>query len=212
MHLQKSIVRSVTFLVLYSLVTVFIGTGTSLSVKAQDPSASQPVNGVLTLKGSVTLNGIDAVDSTVVFSDSRLETKEDSSASVKIPGIGIVDIGCSSVVKVSYGRNQVEVTVISGYARLVANKGVEGTLMWSGGKPRRTDPSMTTSTVDSGVPNVCAPAAARNGGLWGLGTAGTALLLGGGGAVAVAIIIATHGPPCDRLPSQAVSNVRPCNQ
>ena len=209
MYFYKRIVRPVTLLVLYSLVTAFIGTGTSLSVKSQTPSASQPINAVLTVKGSVTVNGIDGVDGTIVFSDSRIESKEDSSASINIAGMANVEIGCNSVVKISYGQNLVEVTVISGYARLVANKGVKGTFMWSGGKPRLTDPSMTTSAVDSGVPNVCGPVGkavdpvsgqiGRNG-LW-------ALLFGGARAAVVAIILATK---CDELPSQAVSNVRPC--
>ena len=213
MYLYNRIAKPVTFLVLYSLVTVFIGTGTSLSVRSQTPSASQPVNGILSVHGKVTLNGIDAVDGTIVFSDSRIETKEDSSANVNLPGMANVDIGCSSVVKISFGQNLVEVTVISGYARLLANKGVKGTLTWSGGKPRRTDPSMTTSAVDSGIPNVCGPIGKKgNGGLWGLGTLGTALLFGGAAAVVAAIIIAREGPPCDQIPLPAISNVRPCNQ
>ena len=208
MFFYKRIVRPITLLVLFSLVTAVIGTGTSLSVKSQTPSASQPINAVLTVKGSVTVNGIDGVDGTIVFSDSRIESKEDSSASINIPGMANVDIGCSSVVKISYGQNLVEVTVISGYARLLANKGVKGMLMWSGGKPRLTDPSMTTSAVDSGVPNICGPVGKSavpvgNNGLW-------ALLFGGAGAAVVAIILA-RGPKCDELPSQAVSNVRPCN-
>ncbi len=116
--------------------------------------------------------------------------------------------------KVSYGPNLIEVTVISGYARLQANKGVKGTLMWSGGKPRRTDPSLTKSSVDSGVPNVCgpigaAPAVAGTAGLLGIGTAGTALLFGGAGVIIVAILVASGGTPC---PPLTISNVQPCVQ
>lgn len=212
MYLYHRTRKSVTLLVLYSLVTVFVGTGTSLRVKSQTPSASEPINGVLSVKGSVTVNGVDAVDGTVVFSDSRIETKDNSSASLNLPRMATVEIGCNAAVKISYGVNSVEVTVISGYARLVANQGVKGTLMWAGGKPRRTDPSISTSAVDSGVPNVCGPKGTEPvTGRGGLGTLGTLLLLGGGGAVLVAIIVATRGPRCDELPSQAISNVRPCN-
>ena len=218
MYQHNTVVRSVTLFVIYSLIAVFVGVGTPLSVQSQVPSAAQPVNGILEAKGSVTVNGIDAVSGATVFSDSRIETKANSSASVNFPGRAIVDVGCSSAIKISFDSYSVDVTVFSGYARLTGYQGTKGTLMWSGGKPSKTDSSMTSSSVDSGVPNVCGPvgtspipAAGSNGGLWGLGSLGTALLFGGVGLGIVAIALIRRDPRCDQLPP-AVSNIRPCRQ
>lgn len=213
MNHHKASTRTVTFFLIYSLVVVFTGLGTPVSVRSQVPSAAQPGNGIIDVKGSVTINGIDAVDGAVVFSDSRIEAGANSSAAISFPGKALVDLGCNSVIRVSFGSNTVDVTVISGYARLTTYRGTTGTLMWSGGKPQKTDPTASNSSVDSGVDNVCGPIGEvpGPGGLWGLGSLGTALLLGGVGAGIIAIAVAAKGPRCDQLPSQAVSNVRPCN-
>ena len=228
----KNMSKSITIALIYCLISLYIFSGVPGGVVFAQTSASQTTTGVLEISGSkyVLLNENKTPRGTTVLTGAKIETQNNNGAMVNFDRLGRLEIGCRSSVRLTYSQDQIEATVLSGYARLVTNQGVSGTLITPDNQTLKTDPSLPTSTVETATANACGPlvfptgaaaagaagaataGVATTGGLFGLGAVSTALIFIGAPVAGVAIALAArNGPPCDRLPIQAVSNVRACN-
>lgn len=202
--------------------------GTTVLAQTPNPKVA---TGLLNIFGTrdVLLNGNKVSDGATVLSGGEIQVQDSGSAAVTLDRLGRLDVGCRSAVRLTFTMGQIEVTVLSGYARLVTNQGVTGTLIAPDGQAFKTDPALATSAVATTTPNPCGPlgiptvgGAAGAGvagagtagatGLFGLGALATAALIGGGVVAAAAIAYAvTGGTECNNLTAQTVSNVTPCN-
>lgn len=211
--------RLVTAAIIYCLLSVCIlNTVPGGSVLAQTP-ASQTSSQILEITGGnyILLNNNRVPEGTTVPTGAQIQTEGAKRALIRFERLGSLEIGCRSSLTLAYTNDQVEVTVLSGYAQLTTNQGVSGTIILPGGRTVKTDSSLPTSTVETLDKNPCAavpPGAvatgggAAAGGLFGLGTL-TTILLGGAVGLTVAgfIIAGETDPVCG--PPQAVSPVFP---
>jgi len=220
---QKTL-KSVAFALICCLANLFVFSSMPGATVLAQTSNSQMVTGVLDISGTrdVLLNGNKVSDGATVLSGSEIKVQDTSSAAVTFDRLGKLAVGCRSTVRLTFTMSQIEVTVLSGYARLVTNQGVTGALINPDGQVFKTDSALATSAVATTAPNPCgqcciptvggAAGAGTAGatGLFGLGALATAALIGGGVVAAAAIAYAVR-TRCNDLPAQAVSNVRPCN-
>lgn len=221
---HQNLFRSMTVGLIYCLVSFYIFSATPGSIVSAQTPASQMVTGILDISGAkfVLLNGNKTPKGTTVLSGAQLETENANGAMVTFDRLGRIEVGCRSSVKLNFTAERVEVTVLSGFARLVTNQGIMGTLITPDAMELKTDASLPTSTVETSTQNPCGPlvfaavpaagaaaGVATTGGLFGLGWVATAILAIAAPVTAAAIVVAAAGgSSCD---PQAVSNVIPCS-
>ncbi|HEX8119562.1 MAG TPA: hypothetical protein VF521_19970 [Pyrinomonadaceae bacterium] len=186
--------------------------------------------GRLTTRGNnpVTVNGNSAKSGETIFSGQSIQTPAGVGATVNVPGVGRVDIAPNSNVTVTFENGKVNVALNSGCAILTANRGNAGSVE-SGGSTQSTEGAqggtidVCSSTTPGGAPVVgqgaaaaagagaaggtaaaATTAAAAEGGLFGLGTAGTVGFITAAGVITTAVIVA----PCRRGPNPSPGTPR----
>ena len=223
---QKTL-KSVAFALICCLANLFVFSSMPGATVLAQTSNSQMVTGVLDISGTrdVLLNGNKVSDGATVLSGSEIKVQDTSSAAVTFDRLGKLAVGCRSTVRLTFTMSQIEVTVLSGYARLVTNQGVTGALINPDGQVFKTDSALATSAVATTAPNPCGQlgiatvggAAGAGGagagtagatGLFGLGAVATAALIGG--VVVAAAVIAYEVRKKPKCKDLRVSEVRPC--
>jgi hypothetical protein len=206
------IVRVVAFAVAFSVLQVYGASAALLSeaVPGNTQQQTQQPSAMLTTRGnqSVTVNGASAKTGETIFSGQQIQTPKGVGATIQIPGIGRVDLAPDTTVSITFVKGQLTVDVISGCAIVTTERGVTGTVT-AQGTTQRIDPAAggivdlctgktgspivgqgaaASQGAGSGPLSAGAAAAGGKGGLFGLGPAATALLLGGAGAGTVTAI------------------------
>lgn len=197
MNTNTNSIRFACCLILFCICTGLIMPTGIVSAQDQADAGLLRVSG----PGSVEVNGNPATDGTVILTDSLIQTKNGSEASVVFSRLGRVEIGCDSTSKISFTGDNVVVSVTNGYASLTTMPGISGALLAPGGDALRTNPT-TGSTVRTAAQNPCrkTPVAAK-GGLFGLGALGTLLLIGSGAAT-TALVLGLGGDDEDSVVSR----------
>lgn len=201
MERSHRIIRVVAFAVAFSVLHVYGATAAFLnkSKPGNTQQQTQQLSGMLTTRSNqpVTVNGASARTGETIFSGQQIQTPKGVGATIQIPRIGRVDLAPETTVSIMFVQVQLTVDVISGCATVTTERGITGTVT-AKGTTRRID-AATGGTVDlcpgKRVSPIVGPlgasAAGGSGGLFGLGPAATALLLGGAGAGAITAIAVT---------------------
>jgi hypothetical protein len=151
------------------------------------------VQGRLTTKGNnpVTVNGNSARSGETIFSGQSIQTPDGVGATVKLPGLGRVEMAPNTSITLSFESGKINVTLVYGCVILTADKGTTGTLA-QGNSTRQTDPATggTIDTCDSKLAGATVPATA--GGISTVGKVGLFVAAAAATATAIALI------PCRR--------------
>ena len=176
--------RFISFVVLYSLMTVF-------AFGAGAVTAPPATSGILEFSGSgsVLVNGNVAKDGATVLPDARIQTQNGAEATVNFASYGRLHVGCDSSVTTGSRTGTLEAKVGEGFAQLTTNKGVSGTLVMPDGQVLNTDPA-TVSSIHTLNGNPCAADPSTppqtSGSSHGLNGVLAAVIIGG--AIAVAFL------------------------
>lgn len=121
-------------------------------IAASPATSSKGVAMLLTRSNqAISVNGIKATSGMTVFSGAQLLTPEKVGATVRIEGLGQLDLSPETNALLSFDNNQVNVNLVDGYAALTTNKNVEGVITTAEGVVARTDAAKgSTATAQSG--------------------------------------------------------------
>lgn len=202
---SKRITAAVAFFLVFATSQVYVG------ARLAEPGASAATNpqqssGILATQGNkqITVNGASAISGATIMSGASVETPAGVGATVRLGGLGWLDISPSTVLSLTFDRGRVNVVLSQGCVVLHTKKGTAGQVEMAGVVIGKTDPmkddSVTVCSERGAVPPPntgagavnTAGASASGGGM----TTATKVLIGtavAGGALAAAIIV-----PCRR--------------
>jgi hypothetical protein len=190
---SKRITTIVALLVVLSISQVLVTPGfaaPSSGVLAL-PVAVQDISGVLATSGNkpIKVNDQSALTGATILSGATIETPDQVTATVAIPGKGTVEVQANTKFTVTFDATSIKINLIHGCLVLITMKGVSGEI----------DNAQGVLGITNGVnegrletcPNKATPvaAAAGAGGLLGIGTAATIAIVGGGIAAVAAIAL-----------------------
>lgn len=213
MNKKFSKTLKIIFFSLVALATVYAIEKTPVTKKdVKDLNPSQILSGILKISGpeEVAVNGNKAPDGTTILSNSNIKTPASTEAQVILNKLGSVEIGCGSTAVVTFTENQIQVNMVNGYARLVTNQGINGTLTLTNNEILRTTTSLPTSFVESanvkpGCSAVGAVIIARPEGVSLGSTLGLAGAVIGGATFVSALVSAGGGPPLTAIVTPQVT-------
>lgn len=191
---NKRGIRATTFVLVVAVMQAYVGVG--LAARTSSITASsrvQDLTGILTTQGNkpITVNGASAVTGATILSGATVETPNQETANINIPGHGSLEISANTKFTLTFDQNGIKVTVIQGCLVLFTRKGTSGEVDNAQGVVGKSD-SANDGRVEVCPTRTPAGAAAGGGGLFGLGTAATVAIIGGGVGVAVAIALGTR--------------------
>lgn len=177
-------------------ILIFAVTQVYLGIAFAAPAASgsriatpQALSGVLTTQGNqpVAVNGANATTGATILNGAVIETPDGVTATINIPGHGIITLAASSRVTISLDQNgNVRVSLAQGCAVVHTQKGTTGEIDNAQGMIGKTNPAKD-DLVDA-CPTKVAGAAATAGGLsTGAKVAIAAAAVGGGVGLAFAL-------------------------
>jgi hypothetical protein len=191
---NKRGIRATTFVLVVAVMQAYVGVG--LAARTSSITASkarvQNLSGILTTQGNrpITVNGASAVTGATILSGATIETPDQETANINIPGHGSLEIQANTKFTLTFDQNGIKVNVIQGCLVLFTKKGTSGEVDNAQGVVGKSD-SANDGRIEV-CPTRAAAAAAGGGGLFGLGTAATVAIIGGGVGIAVAIALGTR--------------------
>lgn len=162
----------------------------------------------LTTRGNqpITVNGASAASGATILTGATIETPDQVGATIDLGPLGTLDLAPNTQVTLDFDQNGVKVTLKRGCAVLKSKNGEITTDQGSAGKTDNNKKKLSACYVPGSAPQIdsaavgaaaagagAAAAAGGAGGLFGLGTAATIAIIGGGGAIAVLAIVGTRG-------------------
>ena len=171
-----------------------------LQISVQVGLAAQQTVGRLTTHNNqpITVNGLSANTGASILSGATIETGADQSATVSVGPLGSVEIAPNTKLILTFDQGNLKALIINGCVTLKANKKTIGEIATEKGSVGTTNPA------DGGVLKTCFPETAAApppsvptvgaGGLFGLGTAATVVILSSIGAVALTPLIFQSKP------------------
>jgi len=153
----------------------------------------QQVTGVLTTHDNkpILVNGAGTATGATILNGALVETPDGVSASINIPGHGVVEIAPSTKLTFEIdAAGNILVKVMQGCATLRSLKGTKGELDNPQGVVGRTDGSKNDSVGQCPGVKTVGAATGGGGGLFGLGTGGTIAIIGAGIGTATALALA----------------------
>jgi hypothetical protein len=172
---------------------VGIGLAARTSVVNVSPAAPQEISGILTTAGNkpITVNGAAASTGATILTGVTIETPDQATASVNIPGHGIVDIAANTKFTIEFSPTGIKINLIQGCLVLHTMKGTSGEVDNAQGVIGKIDPA-NDGKVDTCSKKV--PGAAAGGG--GLSTGGKVAIAAaiGGGVTALAFGLRGSNP------------------
>jgi hypothetical protein len=209
----RKVITAVSLFLIFSITQVYVlANATKPSVLGNTVSMSTATSGILFGQlliergGLVTLNGATVPAGTTIFSGAQLQTPLATSATVKIDGLGRLDVLPDTYLTLTFDKSTVNVVIAKGHAFLLTNEGVKGSVMTPDGKAEIS----STSSVEADPSG--APAGKGKGGGWTIGSLSHA----GSIAVVVAVVAGVTSAilfiPCYRRanPSPAVPGGGEC--
>jgi hypothetical protein len=168
--------------------------GVSFAARASvgaKPSAPQDISGILTTGDNkpITVNGSSAVTGATILNGATIETPDQVSATIRIPGHGSIEITPNTKFTLEIGPNgNLKVNLMQGCLTLYTMKGTSGEVDNAQGVIGKIDP------VNDGKVDTCSTkvaGAAAGGG--GLGTKGAVLIAAGIGGGVTALYFGLRG-------------------
>jgi len=202
---SKRFTAAVAFSLVFATSQVYVG------ARLAEPGASvvtnpQQSSGILSTQGNnpITVNGASAIGGATIMSGATVATPAGVGATVRLGGLGWLDISPSTTFSLTFDRGRVKVVLSKGCVVLHTKKGTAGEVDFNNVVVGKTDPMKDDSVAvcaergavpppntGAGAVNT-AGASASGGGM----TTATKVLIGtavAGGVVAAAIIV-----PCRR--------------
>jgi hypothetical protein len=108
----------------------------------------EPV-GKLAIRGnvSVLVNGKSASSGATIFSGTRLQTPDNAGATVQLEPVGKLNVAPQTNLTLTFGEDNINVTLVTGCVILITNKGISGSAKISRETVKRTDPSRSSFIV-----------------------------------------------------------------
>ena len=197
------------------------------------PEAAHPLlTGQLATTGGreVTVNGNRAVTGDTILPGAQIQTPAGVGATVYLPLLGQVEIAPQSNLALPFSAERISANLVSGCLTLRVNKGIAGEVTTPAGVTERAAaegavPLEVCASANGAAEAVSGGAAYQGGGqgnqgnsdrggLWGMGTRNTVIVLGTTALITGAVIYGvTRRPPCvprGPNPSPGVPRGRPC--
>lgn len=190
---QRDITATALFLIV-AVMQTFVGVSFARSPNAAAPAAVQQVSAVLTTNQNkpISVNGAEAITGATIVSGSLIETPEQVSATINIPGDVTLEIAPDTRLLVTFDQNgNPRVDLREGCVTLHTKKGTNGQINTSQGVAGKTDPAKDDVLRVCFPRGAAAPIVDAGGGVAGTaggvvaGTAGGGGVLGGGAMTAI---------------------------
>jgi hypothetical protein len=204
---QKRITSAIALFLVFSITQVYVGVsfaGPQPTAAANENSlpAPQQTTGILSTQGNkpITVNGATAASGATLVSGASIETPVAVGATANLRNLGSLQIDPNAKLTLEFQNGSVKVMLLQGCVTLHTRKGVSGEIDTSQGVAGKTDPAK------DGLLKVCtpgsdrAPAVRTTGGLFGLGTAATIAIIGGGATAVILPIIIGGGNSSPQSP------------
>ena len=195
---QKSTTTAIALLLVFSTFQLYVGTAFA-GTPGQQPMGSLTTQG----NNPITVNGASAVSGATILTGANIETPAGVGATVNLGPLGSLQIDPNTKLALDFQNGSVRVMLLQGCVVLNTKQGTTGEVDTSKGVAGKRD-----ATADAEI-STCAPgsvatapaaAGGGRGGLFGLGTAATVAILGGGGAVIAALIAGRGDNPSPATP------------
>jgi hypothetical protein len=152
--------RAVRKLVAFAMISAMMGFYPLMSVSTLAQTA-QIGAGDMSIKGSVTVNGIAAISGATVFNESKIRTSRNSHASISLGKLGRILLGPESEMTLRISNNQIGGNLIAGRTVIKANAGVAISVETTEGLATSDGKQASALTVDVACGNTRV-AATRN--------------------------------------------------
>lgn len=191
---HKSRITATTLFVIVAVMQTYVG----VSFAARTPgitalsTEAQGINAILSTAGNkpITVNGASAVTGATILSGATIETPDQVTATINIPGHGSVQIAPNTKFTLEFDQNgNIKVNLIQGCLVLLTKKGTSGEVDNAQGVIGKINPA-NDGRVDV-CPTKVAGAAAGGGG--GLSGPAIVAIVGGATLGAVGIGLALRG-------------------
>ncbi len=181
----KKLLQTITF-----LLVVCLANGSVFAVLPAENSPAAAVkgktlpSGILNTFGeqSVLVNGYAAFDGMTILSGTNIKTGKNSGATINLRQIGSVELCSETSAKLVFTADQVDLQLLSGKAKMITLKNINGVMTGLDGKVFKTDSTLETSIIgdcETTVVEVPSPVSGGSTGLFGMGMWGTAAAFGG---------------------------------
>jgi hypothetical protein len=175
-----------TLVLIAAVMQAYVGIGLAArtTVATVAPAAPQELSGILTTGGNkpITVNGAAAGTGATILNGVTVETPDQVTASINIPGHGIVDISANTKFTMEFSATGIKIMLIQGCLVLHTVKGTSGEVDNAQGVIGKADPA-NDGKIDTCAKKV--PGAAAAGGLsTGAKVGIAAAAIGGGTALA----------------------------
>lgn len=190
-------ITAITLLLIAAVMQTYVG----VSIAARTPgitplsTEAQGITAILTTAGNrpITVNGASVVTGATILSGATIETPDQVTATIDIPGHGSLQIAPNTKFILDFDQNgNIKVNIVQGCLVLLTKKGTSGQIDNAQGVVGKLD-SANDGKLDVCPTKVAGVAAAGGGGgLFGLGTAATVAILAGGGAAAAAVALGSR--------------------
>ena len=219
--------KTIALLVAFSLMQFYVvfalaAPGLMNETSGLLPVAPQAIKGRLATRGNqpVSVNGNNQTSGATILSGSTIETGDGVGATINLGSLGSIDIAPNSKVTVEFSNGQIKVMILQGCAIVRNKQGTSAQIYTEKGLATSNDSTQKQASVldvcfPSGAPAaiVNQGAAANAGSGAGAGAAGTggglspgeltAILLGGGAAIAVPVALHRGRNPSPGTPRGA---------
>lgn len=195
---QNRVLTLATLFVIVAVMQTYMGV--SFAARASAITALVPavqgVSGILTTAGNkpITVNGASAGSGTTILSGATVETPDQVTASINVPGHGLIQIAANTRFTLEIdGTGNLKVNLLQGCVTLHTMKGTLGEVDNAQGTIGKTDVSKNDVVETCRGVKTAGAAAAGAGGLFGLGTAATVAIIAGGAGAGIGIALANRG-------------------
>lgn len=202
---SKHIGRVVTWLLVVVTSQVLVGAGIAAPNSRELASSPvvQDISGVLATSANkpIMVNGQSAITGATIVSGATVETPDQLKATIAIPGHGSVEAEANTRFTVTFDQTGIKINLIQGCLVLVTMKGTTGEIDNAQGVAGRSDGlndgrlAVCPTRIAGAGPGAGAAAAGGAGGLFGLGTAATVVIVGGGLAAVIGIAVSRGSNP-----------------
>ena len=203
---QRKAFKAIAVFLAFSFAQVYVQTSLAgPGANSLVPIPQQFVARLTTRGGAITLNGAAASSGATVLTGATLETPDQVSATIDLGALGTVDLPPNASIQLDFDSNgNVRVKILRGCAVLKKKGQGTGEIYTAEGASEKTNKKRKglafcylngglSSSGAGGGAAAGAAAGAGAGGLFGLGTAATVGIIGGGAAVTTLVIVGTRG-------------------
>lgn len=145
---QLKVTKAIALFLVFSVSQICVQASLLGTSTAASSATSKRIATLLT-RGNypISVNGNSAASGMTVFSGAQLLTPEKVGATVRIEGLGQLDLAPDTNASLNFDHNQVSVNLAGGYAVLTTNKNVNGLIATAEGIVTHTDAAKGSSVA-----------------------------------------------------------------